>query len=411
MRLEGVLKLIRKNYDKNIALKLLSTNGLSSLGERIYFIALNVSILSSGGNVLSVGILYIIRPVADIITNAVISAHIDKFNKRKTMFILDLVSALLIGSLIINQSIWNIYIVVFFLQVCSSMYSPISISYTVLAIPKDQLKKYNSWDNLVNSGGFLIGPAIAGLLLSFSSVDSAILVNSVMLIIASLINLSLPHLVVEEEHSERKSFYEINKESMHYLKSFFETKRVYLLYYLLTSLLFVFAAGLNSVEAAFALEVIMLTRIEYGLIVSISGAGFVVGSIVNTFIVEQTTIYQLINFGGLLYVLGYFIYSLSFGFIAASVGFFTISFALAFVNTGIRTFIQFAFPINKIGQLTTALGTISSALQLFLVAITSSLSLIYPMRVVLIVVEIIMLIMVVFISIYGKKISVSHPRI
>ncbi|PRY76178.1 hypothetical protein [Alkalibacterium olivapovliticus] len=109
--------------------------------------------------------------------------------------------------------------------------------------------------------------------------------------------------------------------------------------------------------------------------------------------------------------MGYFIYSLSFGFIAASVGFFTISFALAFVNTGIRTFIQFAFPINKIGQLTTALGTISSALQLFLVAITSSLSLIYPMRVVLIVVEIIMLIMVVFISIYGKKISVSHPRI
>lgn len=400
-----------KKNDKRTAIKLLSTNGLSSLGEWIYFIALNVSILSSGGNVLSVGILYIIRPIGDILTNVIVSAHIDKFNKRKTMFILDLARALLIGSLIFSQGIWNIYIVVFFVQVCSSMYVPISIGYTTLAIPKHQLKRYNSWDNLVNSGGFLIGPAIAGFLLSFGTVDIAILVNSVMLFVATLINLSLPDLVIKEENSTKRTFYEINKESMSYLKSFYATKRVYLLYYLSVSLLFVFAAGLNSVEAAFALEVVMLTEVEYGLIVSISGAGFVVGSIVNTFIIERTTIYRLINFGGVLYVLGYFIYSLSFGFIVAAVGFFTISFALAFVNTGIRTFIQFAFPVNKIGQLTTALGTVSSTLQMLLVAITSSLSLIYPMRLVLIIVEMIMFITVLFICAYGKKIRINHPTI
>ncbi|MFC6463640.1 MFS transporter [Marinilactibacillus sp. GCM10026970] len=398
-------------FDKSIAIKLLSTNGLSSLGEWIYFIALNVSILSSGGNVLSVGILYIIRPVADIVTNALVSAHIDKFNKRKTMFALDLMNAILIGSLIFSQGIWSIYIVVFFVQVCSSMYVPISIGYTTLAIPKGHLKKYNSWDNLVNSGGFLVGPAISGLILSFSNVDVAILVNSVMLIIASLINLSLPHLMIEEEPSTEKTFFEINKESMVYLKTFFDTKRVYLIFYLLVSLLFVFAAGLNSVEAAFALEVVNLTEAEYGLIVSISGAGFVVGSIINTTVVGNTTIYRLINFGGVLYVLGYFLYSISHGFIVASIGFFMISFALAFINTGIRTFIQFAFPVNKIGQLTTALGTVSSALQMILVAVTSSLSLIYPMRLVLIAVEIIMFTMIIFIYAYGKKIRVSHPNI
>lgn len=395
---------------KSITLKILSTNGLSSLGEWIYFIALNVSILSSGGNVLSVGVLYMIRPIGDILTNAVVSAHIDKFNKRKTMVFLDLVRALLIGSLIFGQNLEYIYIVVFLVQVCSSIYVPLSISYAVLAIPKEQLKKFNSWNNLVSSGGFLVGPAISGLLLSLSSVNSAILVNSIMLLFSCIITFLLPNFVIKEE-SEKKSFYEINKESMIYLKSFFNTKKKYLLYYLLVSLLFIFAAGLDSVEAAFALEVILLSEGEYGLLVSISGAGFVVGSIMNTFIVEHTSIYRFIHFGGILYVLGYFIFSISYGFIVASVGFFTISFALAFMNTGIRTFIQFAFPVDKIGQLTTALGTVSSALQMILVATTSSLSMIYPMRIVLMIVEAMMLIIVFFIYMYGKKISVEHPNI
>lgn len=397
-----------KKDERNVAIKLLSTNGISSLGEWIYFIALNVSILSSGGNVLSVGILYIIRPIGDILTNVVVSAHIDKFNKRVTMFILDLVRALLIGSLILNPSIWYIYIIVFFVQVCSSIYSPISISYTALAIPKHHLKRYNSWDNLVNSGGFLVGPAISGLLLSVSNVNMAVTVNAIMLLGASLINLSLPHVALREKDSYKKSFNEINKEAMQYLISFYKNKQMYLLYYLLVSLLFVFAAGLNSVEAAFALEVVMLSEAEYGLIVSISGAGFVVGSIINTVIVEKVTIYKLINFGGVLYVLGYLIYSLSFGFVAASIGFFIISFALAFVNTGIITFVQTAFPPERMGQLTTAIGTVSSTLQMILVAVTSSVSLICPMRIVLIVVEVIMFVMVVFIYVHGKKIKMNH---
>ncbi|MDE1549268.1 hypothetical protein [Jeotgalibaca caeni] len=196
-------------------------------------------------------------------------------------------------------------------------------------------------------------------------------------------------------------------DAFQYLKSYYKAEPMNVYFYMFVSSLFVLAAGLDSVEAAFSKDVLFMSDGQYGMLVSISGVGFLVGSILNTLIVESLTIRQLILLGGSMYMIGYLIVSTSFNFFSASIGFFLISFALAYINTGFRTYIPFAFPINKIGQLTTAFNIMISLLEMMIVALVSIAGSIIQLRFVLIGIELIMVLIFFFIIHYSKKLKID----
>ena len=395
-----------RNRNKTI-ISLLTSVGLANIGEWIYFIALNMMILNNGGNSLSVGLLYIIRPIGDILTNFLFSTYVDQLSKRKWMMILSFFRAGLVGLLMFNQDLAFIYSVVFLIQVCNSIYEPLSLGYISLAIPVNKIKKFNSWNSLVSSGGFLIGPAIAGLLLSIGTPTTAIGVNSFALAASGIMVSFLPDYNIVNDRIEKVSFIEDNKRALFFLKEYYFKNQAIVLFYLLVSSLTILAAGLDSVEAAFSKDVLFMSDSQYGLLVSISGAGFLIGSIINSLIVEKMTIKQLILFGSFIYIIGYLIFSTSFNFKMASVGFFLISFALSYINTGFRTFVQIVFPEDKIGQLTTAFNILNSIMEIGVVTIVSGLGTVIPIRLVLIATELIMLIIVIAIAFSFNKLKLG----
>ena len=398
-----------KKSSKNTTVGLLLASvGLANIGEWIYFIVLNMMILYDGGNALSVGLLYIIRPAADILTNIIFSTYIDRLQKKKCMVLLSFLRAFLVGILIFNQKLLFIYVIVFLIQVCITIYEPLSVGYMTLAIPENKRKKFNSWNNLVSSGGFLIGPGIAGFLLSVGTPLIAIAVNSLALFVSGMLLRFLPNYTLPVTRTNKISFLKDNKEALFYLKMYFQTNRVTVFFYLLISSLFVLAAGLDSVEAAFSKEVLLMSDSQYGLLVSISGVGFLMGSILNSLLVEKISNRQLILFGGFSYITGYLTLSLSYNFMSASLGFFMISFALAYINTGFRTFIQNAFPTHKIGQLLTAFNIVNSLIEMMIVASVSSLGSIFPLRTVLIATELVMIVLFVGIVYSSKKLKYNQ---
>ncbi len=208
--------MIRK---KDFIVLLLISIGLANVGEWIYFIALNMMILNDGGNPLTVGVLYLIRPIADLLTNIFFSAYADKLPKRKAMLSLGLLRAVLVSLLLFNQQLSFIYVVVFLLQVCSSMYEPLSLGYVTRLIPKHRLKKFNSWSSLVNSGGFLIGPAIAGVLLALGTPLLAIFANALLLLLATVMLLGLPN--DRPQAAAVISFMEENRQALLFFKEIF----------------------------------------------------------------------------------------------------------------------------------------------------------------------------------------------
>ncbi|GAE25558.1 lysine-specific permease [Halalkalibacter wakoensis JCM 9140] len=130
--------------------------------------------------------------------------------------------------------------------------------------------------------------------------------------------------------------------------------------YLLFSSVIVMTAAVDSLEAAFAKEVLNLSDSDYGFLVSVAGAGIIIGAILNTFVVKKIAISILMGIGSVFVSIGYLVYAFSETFLLAAVGFFILAFFLAFANTGFHTFYQNTIPIEVMGRMISLYGVVQS---------------------------------------------------
>ncbi|RFT62444.1 MFS transporter [Bacillus clarus] len=178
---------------------LLSGIGIANLGAWIYLIALNVLVYNMGGSALAVATLYVIKPLATLFTNVWSGSMIDRLNKRKLMVHLDIYRSVFIAFLPLLPSVWLVYMVVFFISIASAIYEPTAMTYMTKLIPTEKRQHFNSLRNLIVSGTYLLGPAIAGLLLVIGTPEFAVYMNAIAFFIAGLITLLLPNLEKEND--------------------------------------------------------------------------------------------------------------------------------------------------------------------------------------------------------------------
>ncbi|MBS7719357.1 MFS transporter, partial [Vibrio cholerae] len=91
-------------------------------------------------------------------------------------------------------SLWIVYVFVFFISMASAIYEPTAMTYMTKLIPVEKRQRFNSLRSLIGSGAFLIGPAIAGVLLIASTPEFAIYINAIAFLLSGVITLLLPNL-------------------------------------------------------------------------------------------------------------------------------------------------------------------------------------------------------------------------
>jgi MFS family permease len=387
------------------SLLLLSGIGVSNIGAWIFLIALNLIVLDELGSPLAVVILYVLKPMATLFTNTWSGSMIDRVNKRNLMVVLDIFRALLIATLPFITSIWLMYTVVFIINMGSAMFYPASMTYITKLIPKENRQQFNALRSVMDSGAFLIGPGIAGLLFMIGTPTFALYINALALFLSGMITLFLPNL---EESSLAQS--KGAKLSLHLIKedwrgvwSFSRRNTYVMMICLLFSCMIVMTAAIDSLEAAFSKEVLYLSNSTYGILVSIAGGGFVLGAFVNAAFGKRLTPALLMGGGSLIVSAGYLVYSFSAGFISAGLGFFVLSFALAFANTGFQTFYQNNIPVDMMGRIGSMYGLIEAVLVIvatILIGIAAHLS---SIREVVIAGSIVMLLVTLVLSVYSRR--------
>ncbi|BCA31683.1 MFS transporter [Bacillus wiedmannii] len=359
-----------KNFlkDWKYPLLLLSGVGIANLGAWIYLIALNVLVYNMGGSALAVAALYVIKPLATLFTNAWSGSMIDRLNKRKLMIHLDIYRALFIAILPLLPSLWIVYVFVFFISMASAIYEPTAMTYMTKLIPVEQRQRFNSLRSLIGSGAFLIGPAIAGVLLIASTPEIAIYINAIAFLLSGFITLLLPNPDKKEDLDTTS-----NTLSLTVLKKDWNTvinfsrKHVYIVcVYFLFQSMFVLATATDSLELSFAKEVLLLTDSEYGFLVSIAGAGIILGAITNTILSKKLAPSFLIGIGSLFIAIGYLIYAFSNVFLIAAIGFFILSFSMAYANTGFYTFYQNNVPVHIMGRIGSIYGLVIALVTIFI---------------------------------------------
>ncbi|MFI8676978.1 MFS transporter [Bacillus thuringiensis] len=388
--------------DWKYPLLLLSGVGIANLGAWIYLIALNVLVYNMGGSALAVATLYVIKPLATLFTNAWSGSMIDRLNKRKLMIHLDIYRALFIAILPLLPSLWIVYVFVFFISMASAIYKPTAMTYMTKLIPVEQRQRFNSLRSLIESGAFLIGPAIAGVLLIASTPEFAIYMNAIAFLLSGLITLLLPNLD-KKEASDTTS----NTLSLTVLKKDWNTvinfsrKHVYVVcVYFLFQSMFVLATATDSLELSFAKEVLLLTDSEYGFLVSIAGAGFILGAITNTILSKKLAHSFLIGIGSLFIAIGYLIYAFSNIFLIAAIGFFILSFSMAYANTGFYTFYQNNVPVHIMGRIGSIYGLVIALVTIFITILSGVATQFISIQLVVIVGSLIMLFITIVLCVF-----------
>ncbi len=118
----------------------------------MYLIALNVMVLHSTNSPAAVAGLWIVGPIATVVTKIWSGSIVDRLNKRSIMLITDIIRAVLIGCVPLFDSIWAIYIFIFLTRIATSFFDPASFSYKTMLIPAEERAQFNAWSSFVQAG-------------------------------------------------------------------------------------------------------------------------------------------------------------------------------------------------------------------------------------------------------------------
>ncbi|STO08195.1 MFS transporter [Exiguobacterium aurantiacum] len=347
-------------------LLLLTGVGISNLGAWVYFIALNLIVLEMTQSPFAVSVLYMLVPLAALCANFWSGTVIDRTDTRRLMILLDALRAVVVFSLAFIDSLALIYVLVFLLNIASSVFESASLVYMTKLVPSGDRQRFNAMKNFVQSAGFILGPAIAGLLFMIGSPTLAIQLNALALLVSVGILTLLPTLYTARDEVEVFSVRMIIEDWKTVVR-FASTKRYVTLVYSLFCVMTIFMSGLDSLEASFATQVLDFPESRYGFLVSVAGAGIIAGSIINATFSARMTLPFLISFGAVMTPVGYLVFAFSESFVVASVGFFLLTFALSFANTGFLSFYQNNVPNELMGRFS---GVISVAESVLIISLT-----------------------------------------
>ncbi|MEH7801707.1 MFS transporter [Bacillus pumilus] len=395
---------------------LLGAIGIANIGEWIYMIALHLLIFQETGSVLAVTAVYMLRPAAALLTNSWSGSLIDRLNQRKVMISLDISRAILIACIpfvLFSGHLLTLYVMVFLIQMAQAMFHPASMVYMTGLIPANNRKRFNAIRSLLQSGGFLLGPAAAGLLFLIGTPVFSIYINAICLFVSALLTMCLPNLLKQDADQKRFSLSMLKEDAKLVLRFSLTSRQVMAVYLLFSAAITVLPTAIDSLETAFAKEVLLLTDTQYGLLVSIAGAGIIAGAGLNSVIVEKLPVSIMLGIGSLFVACGYLIYAFSSTLFAAAVGFFILAFFLAFANTGFMTFYQTNIPVEVMGRVASFYALIEAILTIMLTGVSGGLAHVLSIRTsvvtgcVCMLLVCLLLCFVIFCSLTGKKIV--HP--
>ena len=388
----------------------LTSVGIANIGGWIYLLALNLLILERTGSILAVAGLYMIKPLASILTSLWAGSIIDRISTKYLMITLEVVRAILVCFLLLVDSLITVYLIVLVIQIASAVFDTSAFTYMTKLISVEKRMRFNALVSFVQSGAFVTGPLVAGLLFLSLSLKMSLLVNVLIFLVSGALLIPLPNLRRNETSSLAKLSIGSLVEDWRIIWKFSLKALPFLLIYMAFQGVMLLTAAIDSLEVAFAKEVLYLSDASYGTLVSIAGVGYLLGAISLNLIVHRLNANQLMVFGTFFISIGYLIYSFSTTYFAASIGFFTLSFFLSLANTGFLTFIQDKIPEEMLGRITNLYNGISSIVQIISVVLLSTFAHYFSIRTAVIIGAICMLFITLFIGKYVLRARLSAPR-
>ncbi|CAM3961538.1 MFS transporter [Mesobacillus zeae] len=349
------MKLIEKRF-----IPLLLGVGISSAGDFMYLIAINILIFKLTGSSLAVAALWILGPLAGIVIKPWTGGFIDRFQKKQIMIITDIIRGILMLLLSFQQNVPVILFIIFLFHITSSFFVPASQAYIAKFLPEEQRGPFNGIYQAAQSGGLVIGPAVAGLLLPVFSPTGIIIINGLSFFISAILLAFLPFKEEANGSKERNPFWQTwnsdRKAVLHVIKE----EHVFVKVYLTFQFMFIIGLAMDSLEWVYSSEVLGLKESQYSMLVSICGVGYLAGSLLSSYLSKWAGPRHLMTVGMLFSTLGYAGYAYGSSFLTALISFTILGIAQAIANTGLVTLYQQSIPSSIMARFSNFFAVIIS---------------------------------------------------
>ncbi|WP_242694627.1 MFS transporter [Pseudogracilibacillus auburnensis] len=382
-------KMNKRSGWKNLSFLLLSL-GISYIGDFIYLVAININVYQLTGSAAAVAGLWVIGPLTNIITKVWTGSFIDYRSKRKVMMVTYIVRGVFIACIPFAPNMVLIYGVLVILSIANAFYTPSSMTYVTILVPKKKRKRFNSIRSFATSGAFIIGPAIGGSLILLTSVQATLWINSIFFFLAAILLSLLPE--KEEVHKEvpKLTLAQVMKDFT-VVKSFIANNQYVSIIYFSYIVIMIFSFAMDAQEVVFTQQVIGLSEFEYSLLISITGIGSVVGAILLSVFSNKIRLRIMIATGIIMTTFGYVVYAFSWSFQSIVVGFVILGFFNVFINAGMMTFYQNNVPVEIMGRVTSIYQLVQSAIQVLFILMIGIVADVVSLRMTIVVLALIML--------------------
>lgn len=343
---------------------LISGIGVSNLGNWIYLVAINLLVLQLTGSPAAIAGLFIIRPIAILLTNTWSGSLIDRMNKRKLMIVVDCFRGVLIAVIPFMNSVWSIYGLMFLINVAGSFFGPSSNTYITKLVPAEKRKRFNSIFSFASSGAFLVGPSISGILIMYTSIDVCIFINAISFFVCAGVIFFLPNVDETSNSSKEKVNLRLIVRDWKEVIGFSKVSKYFMIVYLLFQTAMLVGFALDSQEATFIKNVIQLSERDYGFLVSITGIGSLLGSLSASIVSNRLSLRTFLGMGMVLSAAGYVIFYASDSFLQAAIGFLILGIFISFANVGYSTFFQNNIPVKMMGRFGSVANLVEGIIQI-----------------------------------------------
>jgi predicted MFS family arabinose efflux permease len=344
--------------------------GISNIGNWIYFVAINLLVLKITGSAAAIAGLFIIRPLAILLTNTWAGSVIDRVNKRKLMIWIDIIRGIFIVAIPFFTSLFPIYIIMFLTNIAGAFFGPTSETYIAKLVPPEKRKRFNSIFSFATSGAMLVGPSVSGLLIMYGSINTSIYINAVTFFFCAAAIYFLPDVDREEGKEKYRDSITVKMIAADWkaVADFGKTAVGFMVVFMIFQFITLISFALDSQEVTFIQQVIGLSEKNYGLLVSLTGAGYMAGSFAVSALASRLSIRTLLGLGSFLSVTGYFMFFLATSDTVpmAVIGFIIIGFFSPFSFTGYTTFFQNNVPLDLMGRFSSAFAFFQAILQILL---------------------------------------------
>lgn len=164
---------------------------VSLIGSYMQDFALALYVLKITGSSLIFGSVITTALIPRIILSPICGVLADRFDRKKVIVYLDMISGLLIAvlyviSITVGVQIIHVYISVIILSIISTMFQPAINTAIPSIVKKEELVDANVINSTVMTIGQLIAPIMAGLLYSTLGLPIVLLINSISFICSSI---------------------------------------------------------------------------------------------------------------------------------------------------------------------------------------------------------------------------------